>query len=238
MVGPTYERALAQLVEVGDPPVPQRSSPLTEMSSGDALKHTLTCLAIGLPLGAVSAALFVYGHWFWGTIAGILALLMLAASVGKKSRVAACPYCSATIVVALEDSSDPLQCERCHEYSAVGAGALAPLDPNTISETPRFESPLFANARWPKACVACGAPPTRLDDTKGRSVSAGHLLVGRVAVRSAEAQGIPYCEKHRDGLEVKVGQDRSVRLRWCSLRMMRRYLHANRQGAPRKTGIF
>jgi hypothetical protein len=120
----------------------------------------------------------------------------------------------------------------------LSAGELGPLDPNTSSDTPRFESPLFENARWPKACVGCGAPPTRLDDVSGRTLSAGHLVLARVAVQSVRVHGIPYCEAHRNCVHAKVGQDRRVRLRWSSLRMMRRYLAANRSRAPHRTGLL
>ena len=40
--------------------------------------------------------------------------------------------------------------------------------------------------------------------------------------------GIPYCDKHRDTLALRVGSDKKLFLRWTSLRMMRRYLAANR----------
>jgi len=232
-----YQQLLSQLVDVPDPPLPQRSSPLTAMSAADARKHTLTALAFAFVSGAGAGALFVYGHWIWGTIVGLVAFLFLAAAFGKKSRVAACPFCSATMVITLEDGSDPLQCEKCWEYSAMVSGQLTPLPADTISEQPKFETPLFESSRWPKACVACGAPPTRLDEIKGRSLAAAQLVVARVAVQSARVQGVPYCDAHRDSVQVKVQQDRKVRLRWSSLRMMRRYLAANRRGSPGKTGI-
>jgi hypothetical protein len=51
----------------------------------------------------------------------------------------------------------------------------------------------------------------------------GHLQIIRGSV-----SGIPYCGKHRDRLALKVGGDKKLRLQWSSLRMMRRYLAANR----------
>jgi hypothetical protein len=40
--------------------------------------------------------------------------------------------------------------------------------------------------------------------------------------------GIPYCEKHRDQIQLKIGSDKKMIMCWSSLRMMRRYLAANR----------
>jgi hypothetical protein len=155
---------------------------------------------------------------------------------GKKVRVGACPYCAATIPVSDEESREPLQCERCGDYSSYDGKVLRPTDPSTTSDVPRFDAPLFKDARWPKACVACGAPPTRLDDSTGRTLNAGTLLLARVSVSSAQATGIPYCELHKDAVQVKVRQDRSVRVLWSSLSMMRRYLKANRQPQTRGAG--
>jgi hypothetical protein len=228
-VADSYDQLRARLVDVAEPPVPNRSSPLTEMTEGEARKHTLMTLGFALLFGVPSAALFYYGHWIWGAIVGLVAILMLVAAFSKKSRVARCPYCASQMIVDGEESADPRQCEKCCEYSVLKAGALVPLDPTTISPTPTFEAPLFKDALWPNGCVACGAPPTRLDDATGRTINAAHLVVARVSVSSGRAQGIPYCESHRDSVTVKVGQDRKVRLLWCSLPMMRRYLRANSQ---------
>ena len=225
----SFEQLRARLVEVDDPPVSKRTSPLTEMSAEDARKQTLWASVFALAFGAGTAAFVYYGHWIWGTIVGLLAALMVAAAVGKKSKVAACPHCSSQMTIAVEESTDPRRCEKCLDYSFVQAGALVPMDSNTTAKSPTFESPLFKDTLWPNGCVACGAAPTRLDEATGRSLSAAHLIVARVAVSSGRANGIPYCEAHRDSVHVKVGQDRKVTLLWCSLRMMRRYMRANLQ---------
>jgi hypothetical protein len=53
-------------------------------------------------------------------------------------------------------------------------------------------------------------------------------LVGHLQVIRGSVKGIPYCDKHRDKLALKVGSDKKLLLQWTSLRMMRRYLAANR----------
>lgn len=223
----SYEQLRARLVDVGDPPLPQRSSPLTEMSAEEAHKNTLTAFAFAIVFGVAAAALFYYSHLVWAAIIGVLAVLMVLAAFEKKSRVAQCPYCASQMTVAREENLDPRQCAQCFDYSVVKAGALVPLDPDILSMTPKFEAPLFKDAVWPNGCVACGAPPTRLDDATGRTVNAAALIVARISVSSGRAQGIPYCAAHRDAVAIKVGQDRNVRLLWSSLRMMRRYMRAN-----------
>jgi hypothetical protein len=68
----------------------------------------------------------------------------------------------------------------------------------------------------------------RLDDLSKTTVGAAHALLGRVAIVRGSVSGIPYCEKHRDKLALKIGVDKKLILCWTSLRMMRRYLAANR----------
>ena len=101
----TFEQLRARLVDVDDPPLPKRTSPLTEMSAEDARKQTLWASAFAVAFGAGAAAFFYYGHWIWAAIVGLLAVLMVAAAVGKKSKVAACPFCSSQMTVALEEST-------------------------------------------------------------------------------------------------------------------------------------
>ncbi len=233
----SYQQLLAKLVDVSDPPLPP-GKPLTEMSAADARKNTITLLLVGGLFGAATVTLFRNGQTGWGSVAGVFTALVLMMAFGKKVRVGACPYCTASIPVANEESREPLQCERCGDYSTYDGMILRPTDPSTTSESPKFDAPLFKDARWPKACVACGAPPTRLDDSKGRTLNAGTLLLARVSVSSAQATGIPYCELHKDAVQVKVRQDRSVRVLWSSLGMMRRYLKANQQQRPRSAGLF
>lgn len=105
-----------------------------------------------------------------------------------------------------------------------------------MSEVPTFVSPVFEGGVWPKGCLACGAPPTRLDQVKARNVSIGMLALGRLWVTSGKASGIPYCDAHRDAVELKIDQRKRVTLEWCSLRMMRRYPAVNKKLGRQPTG--
>jgi hypothetical protein len=51
----------------------------------------------------------------------------------------------------------------------------------------------------------------------------GHLQIVRGSI-----SGIPYCDIHRDKMSLNVGSDEKLFLWSSSLRMMRRYLAANR----------
>jgi ribosomal protein S27E len=186
-------------------------------------------LVLGIAFGAAGAWLYFDGRWIVGSVAALLALLLFVAVFSKaKGPVAQCPYCFATIKV-FAAAAPEIQCAGCWEYFVAHDNALHPLDPSTVSETPQYETPLFANARWPNACVGCGDAPTRFDRISGASVSLAHLVVGQVVVGSKTVRGVPYCDTHRDRIAVSVSQTRRVCLRWSSVRMMRRYLSANRQ---------
>src|SRR5262245_9979847 len=161
----SFEQLRAHLVDVDDPLVVKRTSAVRAMTAEEARHHSLVAFGLGLLFGVPAAALYYYGHWVWGTIPGLLALLMFISTFGEKSKVADCPVCSAQIIVDIEqDSTRPRQCAKCFEYFVAQGGALVPMDGNTTTETPSFEVPLFKDALWPNGCVACGAPPTRLDE--------------------------------------------------------------------------
>ena len=52
--------------------------------------------------------------------------------------------------------------------------------------------------------------------------------LGIIRVARGSVTGVPYCDKHRDKVSLKVNTDKKLLLCWTSLRMMRRYLAANR----------
>jgi hypothetical protein len=201
------------------------------MSVGEKLKITIPLLLIGPVLCAASWWLFHHGAIFLGVTAGGCGLLCIAAAFATKNLKAACPYCGASVESIQAKDRDEGQyviCETCHEYSTVNAGILRPLDPNTAPETPTFESPVFLNSLWPKGCVACGAPPARFDDLSKTTVGALPALIGMVQIVRGSIGGVPYCDKHRDKLSLKINIHKELILCWTSLRMMRRYLVANR----------
>jgi len=223
--------AASHLVEIADPPVPRRTSPVREMSAGEKLKITATLMAAGAALCVGSWWLLHNDYTFWGIVAGACGLFCVVAAFSAKTLKAACPFCGASIAtISRKDRGEGthIHCERCYEYSTVHAGVLSPLDPATTSETPKFESPVFQNSAWPKGCVACGEAPIRFDDLSKTTVGALPALMGRLQVIRGSVSGIPYCEKHSQKVSLKIGTDKKLIMCWTSLRMMRRYLAANR----------
>src|SRR5262249_21352945 len=159
----SYETLLGRLVEAADAPLPSRATSLEALSKEEARKNTVILILLALGLGCTGGVLWHFGHTIWGGIAGGIGLLFAIVSLSPKALVAPCPYCSHRMGGQLEsDETKELHCEKCFEYSILEGKTVRPLDPSTVSETPRFEAPVFQNLRWPKACVACGTPPTPL----------------------------------------------------------------------------
>ena len=233
MSSATYQDLLSQLTEAGDPPVPARSTSLAKPTGPVQRKHVTQCISLAVFFAVPAGAFFYFGHWILGGIFGLLAVLMLVAAFNKDLWVAACPYCSAifrpTAGLKPDAEGETFQCQDCFEYSILEGGRVKPYDPKAVSEIPKFKSPVFKEGVWPKGCVACGAPPTRLDEIKTHSVNYGLLAFGRIWVTSGKATGIPYCDKHKDALDLKFDRQKRMWLEWCSLQMMRRYLAVNRK---------
>jgi len=221
----------SSLVELGDPPLPSRMSPVREMSTGEKLKLTAMLVGAGLAGCAFGWWLLQNGSPVRGAIIGLVGLFCVIAGFSPKNLTAACPYCGAKLdSISRKNRGDGEQvhCEKCYEYSVVNAGVVRPLDPATTSDNPKFESPVFKNSLWPKGCVACGEPPVRFDDLSKTSLNAPAAVLGMVKVARGSVTGIPYCDKHRDKISLKVNSDKKLIMCWTSLRMMRKYLAANR----------
>lgn len=221
------------LRDATDPPVPNRSTSLAKPVGPVRRKHITQCVMLGLILGIPGGILVYERIWVFGIILSVLSILMFVAAFSSGLWVAACPYCSAIFAPTAGLKPDAegklFQCSQCFEYSTLQNGRVKPYDSLAISEVPKFRSPVFKEGVWPKGCVACGAPPVRLDDVKTRSVNYGMLAFGRIWVTSGKASGIPYCEKHKDAVDLQFDQQKRMWLEWCSLQMMRRYLDINRK---------
>jgi hypothetical protein len=217
-----------QLVEVADPPVPSRTTPIQERSAFEKARNFVLMEAAGVAFCALSWWLLHHGVTFFGISAGAIGLFCVAGAFFGSAKKASCPYCNGALDVLDLKEGRRVRCEKCNEYSTVNAGLLRPLDPATTSETPEFESPMFRSAVWPNGCVACGAPPVRFDDLSKTSLGGGAALLGAVQVLRGSVKGIPYCDKHREKLGLKVTGEKKMYFRWSSLRMMRRYVAANK----------
>ena len=221
------------MVDVAAPPVPNRSNPLRKPTHAEAtskLKTGMGILIFGLVVGG---ALFYFGF----KILGGAALLFfggggLAIVLGRKDEVAACPFCGAVLDNLPKPNPDnvprPVQCKKCWEYSGLQKGSVSPYNPNAMEERPTFRAPLAQRVVWPRACVQCGAEPTRFEEVSTSNLSAGFLVVGTVRVKTFELSGVPYCNAHKKAVEMSTGIGNKLSLDWRSLAMMRRYLAANR----------
>jgi hypothetical protein len=132
-----------------------------------------------------------------------------------------------------------LRCEKCGEYSQVANKQVKPLDPNSFSESPKYQALIFKQGSMPNLCACCGAPATRLDTVSTNSMNktlavagAARLVAGApgVAIFSSKQASIsiPYCGDHRNNVTLSFDWRKRPVLTWSSLRMMRRYLAVNR----------
>lgn len=239
---PTYQQLLGNLVDSEDPPVSQRTTSLALPVGPARTKHIrdmaiLTTIFLVMP----GAILLYYHHWIIGGILVLLSVAMVHQSfVSDSVWIAACPYCSAVFETSQglrpDNEGKVVQCKSCFEYSIYSEGRVRAHDPNSISEVPTFLSPVFEAGVWPNGCVACGAPPTRLEEVKAHKMNYGMLAFGRVWVTSGKTSGIPYCEAHRAAVDLKIDAAQRLTLEWCSLRMMRRYVSLNRKLGRKPAG--
>lgn len=219
-----------------DPPVPAVVGSLVDMTPSEVRTARLLQAAFGLVLGAVAFVLYLNGHMFWTVVFSLGATFFLALMFMPNSKVAICLYCGhRNIGSDMQDEKKELQCERCYEYLVVDRGTVRAMAADTVSEQPRFVTPVFQDAEWPVACAACGAVPTRFDELKSTSVNVVALAIGRVRTMSGMVRGVPYCDQHKECVTLSVTQDRKLELKWSSLRMMRRYLALNRSREAMRT---
>lgn len=222
----------SHLVDVIDPPVSNRTTPIQERSAFEKARNFILMLTAGVGLCGVSWWLLHHGLTLFGISAGVIGLFCAIGAFFGSALKASCPYCNGALDVLDRKEGRRVRCEKCNEYSTVNAGLLRPLDPATTSENPEFESPVFRGAVWPNGCVACGAPPVRFDDLSKTSLGGAAALLGAVQVLHGSVKGIPYCDKHREKLGLKVTGEKKMYFRWSSLRMMRRYVAANKNRQP------
>lgn len=241
------------------PPIPRRAYP--ESLPGETFvrarkRFALSAVVYGL---CWTALCFVVGATgmavFFAVLSAVLAALKLYTK--NKAPIATCPFCLEQFegYGAAQLLHKPIRCPFCSEYSQFSFGLLAPIDPNGplgIAEKPLYESPLYENGVWPNGCVLCGAAPTRFDESdhlrfllRRFAVPLSGLMVPHPA---AHAFGIPYCDLHRDAVQVVAPKElfsspskyfpgfaernekrRQAFLLWRSLPMMRRYLAANKR---------
>jgi len=242
----------SRLVDVNEPPVPNRGTPLVEPPPevvNKRLWQVHSTIVFGLILEGI---LLAVRNYLFAVPLGIFFIFAIYVFLTRLRRpVGICPFCGAW----LESMPDPelIRCERCSEYSQIGVFGIAPFNPTAVAEKPVFRSPAFDNALWPRGCVVCGATPIRFDEARAVRYQARRWLSGAYIAfapfPAAQIEGIPYCGQHHDGIQVVppkefttwsvlnimpgFGKEASQKRRqaymlWRSLPMMRRYLAANR----------
>jgi len=226
---PVHER----LVDVMAPRPPDRANPLFDPSKTEIATRVKAGVG-GIVFGVVAGGLLYYFDLiFWSlALGGFFTLVGVLSIFGRNHKWASCPFCTERVDNIAPRSRSPKRCQKCGEYSSVGDGQLRAYAPDTVANTPTFESFLYADTHWPRACVLCGAPPTRLDELSSNKINAGYLIVGTLRISSTTLRGVPYCDAHKDA--VTLFTTGGVRLRWRSLPMLRRYLAANRGQLPYK----
>jgi hypothetical protein len=122
--------AASHLVEIADPPVPSRTSPIRDQSMGETLKALLVSLCIGVASSAVSWLLLHNGYTLYGILAGAIGLFAVIAVFSGSTLKAPCPYCGAGIDAILNrEEGRQERCATCSEYSTGNAGLLRPSIP-------------------------------------------------------------------------------------------------------------
>lgn len=214
-------------------PIPNRSKPLRKPTHAEAKEKLQLGIGGGVVGLVIGVPLFYFG---FKVIGGAILLLLCGGSLlivsSHKDEVSDCPFCGAALHNLPEADPNgvpkPVQCRKCWEYSGLQKGFVSPYNPNAVEERPTFRSPLAQSVVWPNGCVQCGATPTRFDEVGTFAVNKGLLVVGAVRVKTFKLGGVPYCNAHKNAVEMKTEIGNRLFLDWRSLPMMRRYVAANR----------
>ena len=222
-----------------DSPVPNRTTRIQPASGEVVARDNVNAGIFALLFGAGAAAAFFFHHPILGGIVGAFALVFVIGIFSKKSDVGQCPFCMAMFRETIAVKDGLMRCDSCGEYSKVIGKVVTPLDPNTTSPEPKFEAAVYKGVSFPNGCAACGAPATRIDEVSTSSMDktmaalgAARLAAGApglILLRKTTATiNVPYCAQHRDAVSLSIDWRKRPVLRWSSLRMLRRYLAANR----------
>lgn len=248
-------RISSRLVDVEAPPVPNRSNPLTPPPPG-VVRERLATVGSTFLMGVLFVGFFYFLD-VQSLVIAFLCFFSIALAVlffARNAPVGACPFCGGLIERYSRLRPEPVCCSHCNEISKFENERFSPYDPNAVSETPIFRSPLFEDAVWPNGCVLCGAPPVRFDEAKAVRYQARRLATPLASAvylphPAARVTGVPYCHCHSEairvippkemfawtpwkyfpGYEKRMEERRKAFLTWRSLPMMRRYLEANRR---------
>ncbi|WP_437507201.1 hypothetical protein [Sorangium sp. So ce1099] len=156
---------------------------------------------------------------------------------------ATCPRCQATLTeIELNHTEDPAFCDKCQAAYLVDKRVLTVLADDYVHPQPGFPVPVTGETiRWPEGCCVCARPATRGIEAKADdgqtgtnvAVAAAGLALGSIAVRTGGGTSytlrIPHCAEHDDGakLEIKMGNEPPLQIRFRSYAYQRRFLQLN-----------
>lgn len=157
----------SRLSDVEAPPVPNRSNPLIPPPPG-VVRARLATIRSTFFMGVIFIAFFYFLGVQWLVIAFLcfFSFALVVLFFGRNAMVGGCPFCGGLIERYNRLRPEPVRCDQCNEISKFENERFSPYDPNAVSATPIFRSPLFENALWPNGCVLCGASPVRFDEAK------------------------------------------------------------------------
>ena len=217
------------------PPQFEAVNPLRDTTVGTKLVKVFGTIVAAIVFGAIAWWIGHFFQWKWLSYAGagfvgLIMLLMIKAAL-QGMRVE-CPCCKKEIGSDIEtdlmvsDRKKQLACPFCREWLISDSGSVRAFREEDITDQKEFDCPVFENGIWPNECVSCGAAPTRSLEARSGKLNLGSLAVGRLSVSLGKVKNIPYCAAHKDGVSVKIVNDK-LHLAFEDYRARRRYLHAN-----------
>jgi hypothetical protein len=132
-----------RLADVEASPVPNRSNPLCAPPPG-VVKERLATVGSTFIMGAIFIGFFYLLGVTWLAVAFLIffSLAILILFFSRNAPVGACPFCGGLIQRYNRLRPEPVRCEQCGEISKFENERFSPYDPNAMSTTPIFRSPL------------------------------------------------------------------------------------------------
>jgi len=226
------------------PSITDRVTELRPSSVWVKLKKILFFALSGAFLGAliwVAGELFGLGWLQFVAIGFGVVVALIGVILAFTGKVAPCPYCGKTVGAGATDSvsgSDELEqveCDHCFELLVAERGKVRALNETDVAGKDAVEVMALKDGVWPRACIVCGAPPTRFEEAKVVKPEYAKLLLGAVSVQSGKLQGVPYCDRHSGAVRITIRDD-ALRVVFARLDMARRYLAANTTRKAVKVG--
>ncbi|OJJ21721.1 hypothetical protein BKI52_14565 [marine bacterium AO1-C] len=204
---------------------------------GSFLKMALFGWLIGLiPVGIYHGLDYYFDFeagWLWYAQFVVIALFLWVGIDGLfKNKVTRCPYCErdmgrSTNSDLTNRDKQKVQCERCYELLIIDNGSMRAFTKEDTKPDQRFEAPVFENSIWPPECIACGDPITHREELKAERFNGELLVLGLASTSSGSISNIPYCDKHRKVVSLKIKADGKLWVSFPDFEMFKRFLTIN-----------